>query len=261
MAMDLQFTDKLREALAGERPFALVTIVGTGGSSPQKPGAKMIVFGDGSIEGTVGGGAIEHKIIKDTLVALSAGEAKLVRYSLKEDAGMICGGEMTAYIEPSGAGEPVSIFGCGHVCRALAPALARVGFRVTVVDDRPEWADEAGFPPGVNVVCTSFEDYMAGLGDELDDLYVVVVTRGHAFDYSVLRHFVDRNVRYLGVMASRKKAGELRVRLAQEGVDKAVADSVLMPVGLDIGSVTVEEIAVSIAGELIAVRRKAEDGV
>jgi len=259
--MDLQFADKLRAALAAGRPFAMVTIVGTGGSSPQKPGARMLVFKDGSIEGTVGGGAIEHRIIKDTLAALAKGEAKLVKYNLKEDAGMICGGEMTAYIEPSGAGDPVAIFGCGHVCRALAPALARVGFRVTVVDDRPEWADEAGFPPGVNVVCKAFDDYLQGLDEGLEDLYVLVVTRGHKFDYSILRHFVDRNVRYLGVMASRKKAQEFLTRLEEEGVPPALAEAVHMPVGLDIGSVTPEEIAVSITGELIAVRRKAADGV
>ena len=258
--MDLQFADKLRAALATGRPFAMVTIVGTGGSSPQKPGAKMIVFKDGSIEGTVGGGAIEHRIIKDTLAAFAEGEAKLVRYDLKDDAGMICGGEMTAYIEPSGVGEPVAIFGCGHVCRALAPALARVGFRVTVVDDRSEWADEAGFPPGVHVVCKGFDEYLSSLDEGLDELYVVVVTRGHKFDYGILRHFVDRNVRYLGVMASRKKAREFLTRLEEEGVARALAEAVHMPVGLDIGSVTPEEIAVSIAGELIAVRRKAGDG-
>ena len=255
--MDLAFIETLKSALATGKPFALATIVGATGSSPQKPGAKMIVFEDRSIHGTVGGGAIEHTIIADAVEVLAAGAPLLRQYDLARDAGMVCGGGMTAFIEPMSAGDRVVLFGCGHVSRALAPLLAGLGFAVTVVDDRPEWADPAAFPASVTVACADLDPYLQGLDGPVDDLYVLSLTRGHRFDYKVLRHFIEVDRRYLGVMASKKKALEFRKALVEEGLDESLLETVHMPVGIPIGSSSPSEIAVSIAGELISVRRKA----
>jgi xanthine dehydrogenase accessory factor len=252
--MSRSFFARLAAAAAAGRPFAVVTIVETEGSSPQKPGAKMIVYPDGAIEGTVGGGNIEHRLVKEAMASLAGRQApRLLRYDLKADAGMICGGSMTAYVEPHLGSDPVLVFGCGHVCRALVPLLVSVGFDVTVVDDRSEWADPKAFPAGIKVVC---EDMLAHAAARaaLAGTYLLIVTRGHALDWKLLRIFVDRDPAYLGVMSSRGKAAELRQRLANEGVPKERIDRVHMPVGLAIGSTTPEEIAVSIAGQLIQER-------
>jgi len=257
MRVDLPFIEKIRAAIASGKQFTMATIVGTAGSSPQKAGAKMIVFEDGTIDGTVGGGAIEHRIIEDSIAAIAGGEPMLKRYDLKRDAGMICGGEMSAFIEPMGARERVLVFGCGHVSRALAPVLVNLDFSVTVVDDRPEWADPGAFPPAVSVVCTELEQYLGGLDEGLQDLYVLSLTRGHKFDYRILRHFIELDLPYLGIMASKKKAAEFQKALAEEGLDEPLVSAVSMPVGIPISSSTPEEIAISIAGELISVRKRA----
>ena len=246
----------MRDALSGGKPFATITIVETWGSSPRKPGAKMIVYLDGTIRGTVGGGAIEHNLISDAQAAIRAGDPILKRYELAEIK-MKCGGGMAAFIEPTGAGHNVLVFGCGHVCRALAPLLVQLGFRLIVVDDRPEWADPSAFPESVSVRCASIEDAVKTLPKELDEFYVLVMTRGHGLDFECARQFVGRKVRYLGVMASKKKALELRKTLKAEGATARDIARVRMPVGLPIGSSTPGEIAVSIAAELISIRSTA----
>jgi len=251
--MNQTWLNDLREALSSGKPFATITIVETWGSSPRKPGAKMIAYGDGSIRGTVGGGSIEHSLLRDAAVAITDGNPVLKRYELA-DIKMKCGGGMVGFIEPSGVGHNVVVLGAGHVCRALAPLLVRLGFRLTVVDDRPEWADPAAFPEGVSVRCSSIEDAAASLPEDLSGHYVLVMTRGHGLDFEAAKRFAGRKVRYLGVMASRKKALELRKTLKEEGFKPGDIARVRMPVGVSIGSSTPDEIAVSIAAELISVR-------
>jgi xanthine dehydrogenase accessory factor len=254
--VNLSFCQAIRDAMGAGKPFAMVTVVACRGSSPQKPGAKMLVFADGRIHGTVGGGAIEHRIIADAREALTTGAARLHEYELK-DLNMMCGGHMDAYIEPVQVPWRVAVFGAGHVCRCLAPMLARLDFNVTVVDDRPEWADPAAFPEAVTVKCCSIEQAVKDFGEDVTGLSVLVMTRGHGLDYAALKPFAGRGVRYLGVMASRKKAVEMRDKLAADGFAPEAISQVRMPIGISIGSTTPEEIAVSIAAELISVRKGA----
>ncbi len=254
--MQLDFIDKMRSALVSGRRFALATIVNTVGPSPQKAGARMIVFENGDIYGTVGGGAIENRIIADAVVAIADGRPLFKSYNLEADAGMICGGDMSAFIEPVGVSEQVVVFGCGHVSRALAPVLVNLGFGVTVVDDRAEWADSKAFPPEVSVVCRELDPFLDGLDDNIEKLFILSLTRGHKFDYHVLRHFIGLKRRYLGVMASKKKAAEFEKALIEEGYDEALLKDVFMPVGVSIGSSSPEEIAISIAAQLVSVRAR-----
>ena len=257
--MSTDFLDKMKSALAAGKRFVVATIVDTSGPCPQKPGAKMMVFEDGAIQGTVGGGAIEHRIIRDALAGLNSGRPLFKTYNLEKDAGMICGGEMSAFLEPVGVNQRVIIFGCGHVCRALAPVLANLDFSVTVVDDRSEWADPNAFPPGVSVVCADNEQYLKELGDKAEEAFVLSLTRGHKYDYHILKHFIGLKRRYLGIMASKTKAEELKARLRKEGIDEQLFADVHMPVGVPIGSSSPEEIAISIAAEFIDVRKKIKE--
>jgi len=253
--MKVEFAERLHAALRENRSAVMLTVVETRGSAPQEPGAKMLFFPDGSIEGTIGGGAVEYHLMEVGREALKSGRAGLVHIDLKQDVGMICGGGMTVFVEPLAVRPRAVLFGCGHVARALSPLLAGLDFALTVVDDRPEWADEAAFPEGTKVVCQPFQQFCTDL-DALNDAFVLVMTRSHAFDYDVLRIFVERPLSYLGVMASKSKAQELRRKLQDEAVGQEHLDRLHMPVGIPIGSQTPAEIAVSVAGELIKVRRQ-----
>ena len=252
--MDLRYPCMLENALQSGQPFAVVTVVETAGSGPQKTGARIVVLADGSFSGTVGGGAIEHRLRELASLAIANGMSQLVRLDLKKDVGMSCGGSMTAFVEPVHPRQRVVIFGAGHVCRALAPVLAGVDFALTVVDDRAEWADPEAFPEGTRVVQQGFVEYCKEHGGWEND-FALVMTRGHSFDYKILEWFTGHMPAYLGIMASKTKAGEFCKRLLEKGISQQQLDTVYMPVGMSIGSVTPAEIGVSIAAQLIRVRK------
>ena len=256
--MNRGFLTHLSEAASNGVPFAVITIVETTGSSPRKVGSRMIVLKDGSIRETVGGGKIEHLLIQEALSVIDTGCPRLVRFDLLKDANMTCGGSMTAYVEPFESGDPVLIFGCGHVCRALAPLLDNLGFRVIVLDDRPEWADPRSFPDSVEVRCLPFEQQVPSVQAFLPGAYALVMTRGHQSDYETLNDLMDSRPDYLGAMASRNKAVSIRRRLIEAGHEPPDVERIRMPVGLPIGSTTPAEISVSIAADLIARRRQGD---
>ena len=160
---------------------------------------------------------------------------------------------MTFFVEPMLVRQPIFIFGCGHVCRMTAPLLDSLDFVVTVVDDRKEWADPAAFPEGVQVICEEFSTFRENI-EGLENAWVLVMTRAHAFDYDLLRYFAAKEVGYLGIMASKTKAAGFRKSLADEGMDEKRIAKANMPLGLPIGSQTPAEIAVSVAGQLIRQR-------
>lgn len=254
--MDPKYTESLLDALRGKEPFAQVTLIEVIGSAPQETGARMMVRADGSIVGTVGGGALEFRLMKEAAEALQDGKSRLLHLNLHEDVGMCCGGAVRAFVEPVRLATPLVVFGCGHVSRALAPLVVRLGFALTVVDDRPEWADAKAFPEGTEVVCESLEGYCHKVA-ALERTFILVMTRSHSFDFQILHHFVDKNAAYLGIMASKSKSHRFRTDLETEaGIDTALLDRVSMPVGIKIGSQTPEEIAVSIAAQLVQERRR-----
>ena len=254
--MDPKYMASLLDALRGKEPFAQVTLIEITGSAPQETGARMMVRSDGSIEGTVGGGAVEFRLIKEAVEALQDGKPRLLAIDLSKDVGMCCGGAVRAFVEPVQLATPLVIFGCGHVCRALAPVVVRLGFALTVVDDRPEWADAKAFPDGTQVVCDSLAAYCHKV-ESVERSFILVMTRSHSFDFQILHHFVDKNAAYLGIMASKSKALRFRTDLETEaGIASELLDRVAMPVGIKIGSRTPEEIAVSIAAQLVQERRQ-----
>ena len=253
----------LGEALSRGEEAALVTIVSSNGSTPQRVGAKMLVFADGKIVGTVGGGCYEHDAIGKARQVLVSRKAITVKYDLNDDfaeeTGLVCGGQMEVFIEPIEASPAVYIFGAGHVGYYLARMAHEAGFGVHVIDDRAAFANNERFPFAASVVV----DDIAGWLERTQlpaTAYAVIVTRGHRNDLDVLRAIAPRDLRYIGLIGSRAKVARLYDQLLSEtNVGPALLERVHAPIGLDLGAVTPQEIAVSITAELIAVRRgKAE---
>lgn len=245
------------EALRRGESAALVTIIRTEGSTPQRVGAKMVVFADGRTVGTIGGGCYENDAFWKAREALRTGRSEIVRYELSDDvaeeSGLICGGQMEVYVEPLEAAPHLYLIGGGHVAHHLARAAAAVGFHIHVLDDREKFANRERFPDAAEIAVDSIPAWLER-AELTANAYVVILTRGHRYDLDALRALAPRPVRYLGLIGSRAKVARLYGALREEGVDPERLAHVHAPVGLAIGAVTPQEIAISILAELIAVK-------
>ena len=245
------------EALDRGEPAALVTIVAARGSTPQRVGAKMLVFADGRMVGTIGGGCYENDAFWKAREAITARKPQLVHYELSDDfaqeTGLICGGQMDVYIEPIEPSPELYIIGAGHVGFHLARLAHEVGFHVHIVDDREKFANRDRFPTATEVVAEDIPAWVARTSLPAH-AYTVIVTRGHNNDLEALRALAPRELRYLGLIGSRAKVARIYDQLTADGMPADVLTRVHAPIGLDIGAVTPQEIAVSILAELIAVK-------
>ena len=250
------------EALDKGEPAALVTIVSTTGSTPQRVGAKMLVYSDGRTVGTIGGGCYENDAFWKAREAIAQRSPQLVRYELSDDfaqeTGLICGGQMDVYIEPIEPSPELFIVGAGHVGYHLARVAHEVGFVVHIIDDREKFANAERFPTAAQIVVDDIPQWLdrASLPAHA---YVVVVTRGHTNDLEAMRALAARDLRYLGLIGSRAKVARIYDELLKDGrLAAEQLERVHAPIGLDIGAVTPQEIAVSILAELIAVKHGKE---
>lgn len=241
-------------------PFVVATVIGSRGSSPRKVGAKMLVAADGRLEGTVGGGAVESRVIERARKLLEAPEVTRFEWDLASDeaGGMACGGRMEFLLEPFGIRPRGVIFGAGHVGIALQAILGSLGFDRVVVDRREELlgAERLAGATGVSGDPETLAREMP-LGPRD---HCVIVNPNHQDDLEVLRALLGRPVAYIGLMASRRKKAEFWKTLLAEGVDPGLLDRVHCPVGLDIGAETPAEIAVAIAAELVLTIRGLRHG-
>ncbi|MDP2306696.1 MAG: xanthine dehydrogenase accessory protein XdhC [Pseudomonadota bacterium] len=237
---------------AGEH-VALATVIGVDGSAPRAAGARMIVWPDGRIHGTIGGGNFEHQVTHEALAALRDGRPRRYAVHLTRDLGMCCGGAMEVYIEPLGPRERMIVFGAGHVARPTASIARELGFDVTVVDEREDQADPARFP-GVTLVTEDPRRFARRLETDART-YILIVTHDHALDQDLLELLLPRTWAWLGLIGSRAKVAKFFIRLRAAGVDESLFARVSAPVGLDLGAETPEEIAVAIAAEVVRVRR------
>jgi xanthine dehydrogenase accessory factor len=244
-------------ALEHGEAAALVTIVAARGSTPQRVGAKMVVFADGRIVGTIGGGCYENDAFWKAREAITTRKPQLVHYELSDDfaeeSGLICGGQMDVYIEPVEPSPELYIIGAGHVGYHLARLAHDVGFRVHVIDDREKFANRERFPTAVEVVADDISAWLAR-AELPPHAYAVIVTRGHTNDLEALRALAPRELRYLGLIGSRAKVARIYDALTADAMPADHLKHVHAPIGLDIGAVTPQEIAVSILAEMIAVK-------
>jgi xanthine dehydrogenase accessory factor len=217
----------------------------------------MLVFADGRTVGTIGGGCYENDAFWKAREALGTRKAQLVRYELTDDiaqeTGLICGGQMEVYIEPIEPSPELYVIGAGHVGYHLARLAHEIGFHVHVVDDREKFANVERFPHAAEVVADDIPAWLARTAIP-PHAYAVIVTRGHVNDLDALRALAPRELRYLGLIGSRAKVARIYDALIAEGLSADRLASVHAPIGLDIGAVTPQEIAVSILAELIAVK-------
>jgi xanthine dehydrogenase accessory factor len=245
---------------AGHRG-AVATIVNVRGSIPSFKTAKMLVRDDGSICGTIGGGCVEAEVWQAAREVMADETSRTLRFDLnqdpKYDTGLVCGGTLEIFIEPILPPAVLYIFGAGHVAYGLYKVARNAGFEVVVADDREAYANRERFPEARQVIAEDFDQALAGLTPN-ESSYIVIVTRGHHDDMRVLRWAVQTQARYIGMVGSKRKAITIFRELTREGLKPELFDRVHSPVGLDIGAITPEEIAVAIVAEIIAIRRHSE---
>ena len=255
--MDL-FEEVIKLRHSGKRG-ALATIVHTNGSIPSYESSRMLVREDGSIAGTIGGGCVEAEVWAAAKEVMNAEAPRKMTFSLNNEAnydnGLICGGTLEIFVEPILPQPVLYIFGGGHVSIALAHAAHTAGFAIGVIDDRESFANRERFPMAQEIH-TSFEEAFEKIKPN-GSTYLVIVTRGHKDDMHVLRWAVGTSPRYIGMIGSKRKVLSVYRALEKEGISLEKFAGVHAPVGLDIGALTPEEIAVSITAELIAIRRGA----
>jgi xanthine dehydrogenase accessory factor len=241
------------------QPAALATVVATKGSTPAKVPARMIVFPDGRIAGTIGGGCVEADVIRAARDVMDTGTPRRLTFHLHgeeaERTGIACGGIVEIMVESLEEARVVLI-GAGHVAQAVARLASRLDFRVTVVDDRPDFANRERFPDADEIVVADLGALAASVKVPRS-ASVICMTRGHAEDLAALRFALRTSARYVGVLGSKGKRLQFREALEQDGFAPEAIATVHMPVGLEIGAETVEEIAVAIVAELIRERRSA----
>ncbi|MCX6028828.1 MAG: XdhC family protein [Chloroflexi bacterium] len=232
----------LQSEISHGQPVALATVVDVHGASPAQVGFKLLARGDGSWLGNVGGGALEQRVRQEAAAVLADGQPRLVHYRLTESGedalGMLCGGEVTVFIEPYLPRPTLLIVGGGHIGRPLAELGRVVGYDVQVVDMRPDRGDRPQFDPDAVTAAT----------------YVVLITEDHVTDEAALRQALSTPAPYIGMIGSLRKVGAILEHLRAEGFSEAQWARVHAPIGLDLGGRQPAEIALAILAEVECVR-------
>jgi xanthine dehydrogenase accessory factor len=238
--------------------LVMATVLDRRGSTPATPGQKLVLAADGTCVGTVGGGALERAVLAALLRRLDArGEpgAERVTYRLGASLGMCCGGTVEMLLETLDSARAVLVVGAGHVGQACAPLLARCGFAVTLVDERDAWIERAHATlagPRLRCLAEPWDEAGRALPR---DAAVIAMTHDHQRDQEVVAWALREGFAFVGGVGSRAKHARTLARLEARGVSADDRARVRMPIGLDIGARTPDEIAVSVAAELIRWRR------
>ena len=248
-------------AIAERRPVVLATIVATRRSVPRHAGTKMLVYAERKQSGTIGGGELESRVIDDALEALRTGKTRLETYALVDpdrgDPG-VCGGELTVYLEPYMPPHTVFVIGIGHVGAAVVDLAHWIGYRTIANDDRAERVSEEELPDADVRIAGSVAAALAA-EPVTEDTSVVVVSRGVDIDVDAIPRLLETPARYIGVMGSERRWITTKQQLIENGLAEAVLDRIHVPVGIELGAETVEEIAISILSEIIKETRSAID--
>lgn len=236
---------------------ALCMVVGSKGSTPRGAGSKMLVYSDGSIVGTVGGGEMENRVIAEALKAMQDGQSRMLEYSMTDpargDPG-VCGGQLDVYVEPLKPRPTLVVIGAGHVGKAVVHLAKWLGFYVVVNDDRPEFCQPEAVPGA--------DEYLPVPMAELPQClvitpstYLVLTTRGMNVDVAGLPVLVDTPAAYIGLIGSQRRWAMAKKTMLEQGVPVQKLNRVRSPIGLELHAETPEEIAVSILAEIIMLRQ------
>jgi len=232
---------------------ALCTIIRSRGSTPRHVTSKMLVYPDGHIAGTVGGGEVENRVIKEALKAMDEKMPRLLEYNMADpergDPG-VCGGQLEIYVEPIIPKPILVVVGVGHVGKAVAHLAKWLGFVVAVSDDRPEFCNPASVPEADEFYPLPLEE----LSDQLKITpwtYLVLTTRGIDVDVRGLPSLFDTEAAYIGVIGSKRRWATTTKKLLDAGVSSDKLKKIHSPIGMNIHAETPEEIAVSIMAEII----------
>jgi xanthine dehydrogenase accessory factor len=252
-----EVAEALLEVLKGGGRGALATVIRTAGSVPQPAGARLLLRPDDTTVGTVGGGAIEEAALEALREVRRSGEAQVLARDLGYDLGMCCGGRMEIFVEPVEGAARLMLFGAGHVARPTAALARTAGFDVTVIDEREGLNTGDRFPGCGREVSEPTTFLRARPLGEQD--WLLIVTHDHRLDEELLEIAVQQRPRFIGLVGSQRKTFRLLQRISERlgaGAAAGLAlDRVYAPVGLDIGAIGPDEIAISIVAELVALRR------
>ncbi|MFN7923580.1 MAG: XdhC/CoxI family protein [Bryobacteraceae bacterium] len=239
---------------------ALATIVQVNGSIPSYESAKLLVREDGSMIGTVGGGCVEAEVWNAAREVIENEQPRHLTFSLGQDAaydnGLICGGQLNVFVEPIIPQPRAFIFGAGHISKSLSKVATLAGFGTVVVDDREQFANRERFPEAEEVHAGEYESVFPKL-EVNSSSYLIIVTRGHRDDMRVLEWAIGTPARYVSMIGSKRKVLGVMKELVKNGTPREAFDRLHAPMGLEIGAISPEEIAISVVAEMIAVRRNA----
>jgi xanthine dehydrogenase accessory factor len=247
---------EIAELEASGEGGALCTIISSQGSTPRHEGSKMLVYADGRFSGSVGGGEMEGRVIKESLEAIKDGKPRRLNYSMidpKEGDPGVCGGTVEIYVEPIPEDPEVLVIGGGHVGKAVAHLAKWLGFRVVVSDDRAEFCTKEFNPDADEFYPVAMKD-LCEVKKIKTSTYIVLATRGFNVDVSGLPALLNSKATYIGVIGSRRRWLSTRKGLEEQGVPYELIDRIHSPMGLELNAETPEEIAVSIMAEILMLR-------
>ncbi|HEY43004.1 MAG TPA: XdhC family protein [Anaerolineae bacterium] len=236
---------------------AIATIIRVQGSVPRHEGSKMLIFPEGSIEGTIGGGELEIRVIEEALRVLKDGKPRILKYTFQDpekgDVG-VCGGEMEVFVEALRPNSTLVVVGGGHVGKAVAHLASWLGFRVVVSDDRPDFATPQAMPDADEYITCEIGQLPQRMTIN-EETYLVLTTRGMSVDVDGLPELLDTPAAFIGVIGSRRRWETTAKELIDRGVTEEKIARAISPIGLEINAETPEEIAVSILAQIIMLRR------
>jgi xanthine dehydrogenase accessory factor len=251
------YEELLRLRSLGQK-CALATIVGVRGSIPSYESAKLLVREDGSMTGTIGGGCVEAEVWNAAREVIATEKPRHLTFNLGQDAaydnGLICGGQLDVFVEPILPVPRAFIFGAGHISKSLSKVAVMAGFESVVIDNREQFANRDRFPEASGIHAEEYEEVFPKLAIN-ENSYLIIVTRGHRDDMRVLKLAMGTPARYIAMIGSKRKVINVIRELEREGLPRDEFARIHAPMGLDIGAISPEEIAVSVVAEMIAVRR------
>ncbi|MDP1622847.1 MAG: XdhC family protein [Bacteroidales bacterium] len=248
---------KTEEVINNRQPAALCIVIDSTGSTPRKTGAKMIVYADSTIFGSIGGGSIEHEVAQMAVQLIGSGKPAKFTFNLDKDLNMHCGGTMEIYIEPLNPLNKLFIFGAGHIGKSLAGFARELEFSVTLFDPREEIFRDQAFT-GFNIIN---KDYFQGIEEVVFDenTFIVIVTPKHIYDEDILAVVARKPHAYIGMIGSGKKVALLKKRFLEEDIlTPEELEGIDMPIGIEFNAETPQEIAISILAKLIDVRNTSD---